>query len=333
MRPHSLLIVAAALGSRVSAEEPIYRFSFEKAEMGMPFRMTLYAPDGATAKAAADAAFTRVAKLNGVFSDYDPDSELSRLSRTSGSNTPVPVSGDLWTVLAQSRALSERTDGAFDVTVGPFVNLWRRARRKQELPNPEAIAEMKARVGWPAMHLDEKARTVTLRKPEMRLDCASMAKGHAVDAALAVVRERGVTRALVAAGGDMAASEPPPGELGWRIEVATVEAPGAPRAQTVLLKNSAIGTSGDLFQAVEIGGIRYSHIVDPLTGIGLTDRSLVSVLGKDCATASSYATAVSVLGPERGVKLIEETGDLAVRIVQRPGDAVEFAVSTRWPTP
>lgn len=332
-RLHPLLICSAALAGRAAAETPEQRFAFEKAEMGLPFRVTLYADDEATAKAAADAAFACVAQLNQIFSDYDPESELSRLSRTSGSGLAVPVSAELWKLLAQSQALAKRTDGAFDVTVGPLINLWRRARRKQELPGAEAIAEMRERVGHEALQLDDKTRSVTLLKADMRLDCSSMAKGYAVDAALATLRASGITRALVAAGGDMAASEPPPGELGWKIEVATVDAPGAPPAQTVLLRNSAIGTSGDLFQAVEIDGVRYSHIVDPHTGIGLTDRSLVSVLAKDCATASSHATAASVLGPKRGLQLIEHTADLAARIVRRKGAVVEFAVSSRWPKP
>ena len=311
--------------------ESLQRFVFEKAEMGLPFRVTLFAADEATAKAAADAAFERVAVLNSILSDYDPESELSRLSRTAGLGKAVPVSGDLWTVLARGRALSERTDGAFDVTVGPLVNIWRRARKKQELPGAELIAEMQARVGWRQMVLDPAERTVKLLKPEMRLDCGSIGKGYAIDAAFAVLRARGITRALVGGSGDMMAGDPPPDQAGWRIEVAPSDAPDAPPAQVVLLKNSAIGTSGDFFQRVEIDGVRYSHIVDPHTGLGLTDRSLVSVLGPDCTTADSLATAVSVLGPERGLRLVEDTPGYAVRIVRKPGDRVEFVESSRWP--
>lgn len=313
--------------------EPLERFAYEKAEMGLPFRVTLYAANEDSAKAAADAAFERIALLNSILSDYDPDSELSRLSRTAGSGKAVPVSRELWNVLAEAQALSARTDGAFDVTVGPLVNLWRRARRKRELPSAELIAEMKARVGWQQMKLDEDARTVTLLVPEMRLDCASLAKGYAVDAALALLRARGTSRALVAGGGDMAAGDAPPGQAGWRIEVATLDAPGAPPGQTVVLANNAIGTSGDVFQHLEVGGVRYSHIVDPKTGLGLTDHSLVTVLAGKCSVASSYATAVSVLGPERGLHLIEETPGLAARIVREQNDKIEFVRSSRWPRP
>jgi thiamine biosynthesis lipoprotein len=306
------------------------RFAYEKAEMGVPFRITLYAPDAATAKAAADAAFERVAVLNSILSDYDPDSELSRLSRTSGSGRAVPVSRDLWSVLERAQALAQQTEGAFDVTCGPLVNVWRRARRKQELPSEALIAERRARVGWRKMRLDPAAQTVELLVPEMRLDCGAIAKGYAVDAALAVLRERGITSALVAGSGDMAASAAPPGQAGWKIEVAALDAPGAPPPRVVRLKDSAIATSGDLFQHVEISGTRYSHIVDPRTGLGLTDHSLVSVLAPDCFTADSLATAVSVLGPARGLRLIEETPTAAALIRREIGGRIESTQSSRW---
>lgn len=308
----------------------LQRFAFEKAEMGLPFRVTLYAEDEAAAKAAADAAFERVAVLNSILSDYDPDSEISRLSRTAGQGKAVPVSGDLWRVLERGQAMAQRTNGAFDVTVGPLVNLWRRARRKGEMPSAELVAEMRVRVGFRNLRLDPAHRTAELLVPEMRLDVGSIGKAYAVDAALAVLKQRGFPRALVAGSGDMAAGDPPPGEAGWRIEVAPLDAPGAPPPQIVLLANRAVATSGDVFQRVEIGGKRYSHIVDPRTGIGLTDHALVTVLAPDCATANSFSTAINVLGPERGLKLIDESPDVAARIARKPGERIEFVESIRW---
>jgi thiamine biosynthesis lipoprotein len=308
----------------------LQRFAFEKAEMGLPFRITLYADGEAAAKAAVDAAFERIAVLNSILSDYDSDSEISRLSRTSGQGKVVPVSGDLWNVLERGQAMAVRTDGAFDVTVGPLVNLWRRARRKAELPSDELISEMRARVGFRNLRLDPAQHTAELLLPEMRLDVGSIGKAYAVDAALAVLKDRGFPRALVAGSGDMAAGDPPPGQAGWRIEVAPLDAPGAPPPQVVLLANRAVATSGDVFQRAEIGGKRYSHIVDPHTGIGLTDHALVSVLAPDCATANSFSTAINVLGPERGLKLVEETPGVSARIARKPGERIEFLESSRW---
>jgi thiamine biosynthesis lipoprotein len=316
--------------SALAEEASLQRFAFEKAEMGLPFRVTLYAPDEATAKAAAEAAFARVAELNAILSDYDPDSEISKLSHTH--EVEVPVSQDLWNVLERGQAMSARSDGAFDVTVGPLVNLWRRARRKKELPSQGMIDETRARVGWKSLQLNPEKHTAKLLKDDMRLDVGSIGKAYAVDAALKVLRDRGIPRALVGGSGDMSAGDPPPGQTGWKIEAAPLDAPDAPKGEIVLLNNSSIATSGDLFQHVEIGGVRYSHIVDPHTGLGLTDHSLVIILAPDCATANSLSTTVSVLGPERGLKLIEDTPVASGRILRKPGDKVEEIHSSRWPS-
>ena len=307
------------------------RFAYEKAAMGLPFRITLYAPDEPTADAAANAAYERIALLDSILSDYDPDSELSRLSRKAGQGMAVPVSRELWQVLERAQALAERTDGAFDITCGPLVNVWRRARRKQELPSEALLAEMRGRVGFRKMRLDPAGQKVELLVPEMRLDCGAIAKGYAVDAALGVLTARGIQSALVAGSGDMAASGAPPGEGGWKIEVAALDVPGAPPPQTIFLRDRAIATSGDVFQRVEIAGRRYSHIVDPRTGLGLTDHSLVTVLAPDCLTADSLATAVSVLGPDRGLELIEETPEAAAHLARMPEEKILVVESRRWP--
>lgn len=306
------------------------KFVFEKAEMGLPFRVSLYAADEATARAGAEAAFARIAELNAVMSDYDSDSELGRLSRTAGEGRAVPVSPALWTVLAHAQTVAERSGGAFDITAGPLVNVWRRARRKQELPDAALLAEMRARVGWRKLRLDPGRRTAELLAADMRLDLGAIAKGFACDEALAVLRRRGLPRALVGGGGDMAAGDAPPGQPGWRIELAEPGTPDAPAAQTVCLKNRGIATSGDVFQNVEIGGVRYSHIVDPRTGLGLTDHSLVTVIAPDGMTADALSTAVSVLGPERGWKLVEQTPGAAARLARKPGAQIEVFESPRW---
>ncbi len=325
-----LFFAALAIAALARARAAETRFIFEKAEMGVPFRITLYAADEAGARAASDAAFERVEVLNSILSDYDPDSELSRLSQTSGQGRAVPVSADLWHVLEISQSISERSDGAFDITIGPLVNLWRRARRKHELPSPEQIAEMRARVGFGKLRLDPQRRTAELLAPDMRLDVGGIAKGVAVDEALKILKARGITRALVAASGDIGASEPPPDQPGWRIEVAPLDADDAPPAEFVWLRNSAVSTSGDTFQRLEIGGVRYSHIIDPRTGVGLTDHSLVTVIAPDCTTTDSWETTISLLGPERGLKIIEEIPGAAAHIVRKPGAKIEVCDSSRW---
>src|ERR1041385_3991643 len=138
--------------------------------MGVPFRIVLYASDKNSADAAAEAAFRRISQLNDILSDYDTDSELSRLSQTAGQDWAVPVSADLWNVLERSQQMARETDGAFDITCGPVVSLWRKARREKKLPDPAKLAEARRSVGYEKLRLNPKARTAKLRVPYMRLD-------------------------------------------------------------------------------------------------------------------------------------------------------------------
>ena len=311
---------------RISAE----RFEYTQPHMGLPFRIILYAPDRSTADAAAAAAFRRIQELNDILSDYDMDSELSKLSHSSGEGMAVDLSRDLWAVLEQAQRLAQRSDGAFDITVGPCVNLWRKARREKRLPQPAQLAEARAAVGWEKLRLDPHHHTARLLAPGMRLDLGGIAKGYAVDEALKVLRARGVSQALVAGGGDMAVGGPPPGQRGWRIEVAPLDVTNAPSARFALVAHGGVATSGDLFQHLEIEGKRYSHILDPHTGLGLTDHSLVTIIARDCTTADGLATAVSVLGPQRGLDLVERTSGAAVHLVRKPGERIEQLESKRF---
>ncbi len=298
--------------------------------MGVPFRIVLYAPGQSTADRAADAAFRRIQELNDIMSDYEPESELSRLSRTSGQGREVRVSNDLWFVLQRAQALSERSDGAFDVTVGPYVVLWRRARRQHQLPDPVRLAQAGQAVGYRHVRLNPARQSIELLVPNMRLDLGGIGKGYAVDQALKALREQGVDRALVEGGGDMGVTGPPPGKPGWRIELSSLDATNAPPARFLLLKNHAISTSGDLYQRLEIDGRRYSHIVDPRTGIGLTNHCVANVIAPDGITSDSMTKVVSVLGAGKGFELINATPGVAARLMVDNGSGVKVSESKRF---
>ena len=309
---------------------PLNRFEYREVQMGSLFTLVLYAKDEQTANAAARAAFDRVAALNKRLSDYDEQSELSQLCRTSEAGTPVKVSEELFYVLAQARELSQKTEGAFDVTVGPLVQLWRRSRRQRELPSEQRLKEAQPKVGYEKMKLSPDAQTVELLTADMRIDLGGIAKGYAADEALAVLRSRGIDRALLAASGDVVAGEGPPGEKGWRVGIAPLDAE-APSSRFVWLKNQAVSTSGDAFQFVEIGGVTYSHILTPKTGLGLTGRQSVSVVASKGISTDSLASAVSVLGRDEGLKLIDSLPDTAALIVYLDGAGkVQTVASKRW---
>jgi FAD:protein FMN transferase len=322
----ALAAILAAMAGCASRPAELRRFTYEQPQMGVPFRIILYAPNASEAEEAAKAAFGRISELNDVLSDYDTDSELSRLSQTSGHQKQVRVSEDLWRILARSQKLARESGGAFDITAGPIVSQWRKARRERKLPEPGKIEEAKARSGHDKLELNGRSRTAELLVPYMRLDMGAIAKGYAVDEGLEVLRRRGFPRALVSGAGDMAAGEPPPGKCGWRVALAPHDASNAPPVDFVSLRNNALATSGDIFQHVEIDGARYSHIVDPRTGFGLTDRSLVVVIARSCTTADSLSTAISVLGAAAGLPLAERYGACA-RMLRMPAANVEISQS------
>ena len=313
----------------LGAEPGLRRFEFTQVEMAVAIRIVLYAPNEAEAKRAADAAFSRIHELNGIMSDYDPQSELMRLCARSKPGNPVAASGDLWRVLSHAQRVAEQSDGAFDVTVGPVVRLWRRARRQHELPSPERLAEARKLVGYRLVHLIPEGHQVELLKPGMILDLGGIAKGDACDQALAVLDSRGLGRAMIEAGGDVVLGDPPPGKPGWIVGVCSPTT-DSPPTRYLALSRVAVDTSGDAFQYLQLGGRRYSHIVDPRTGMGLTDGSKVTVVAPNGLTGDPLTKVVAVLGPQRGLKLIDETPRAAAWLLRATEGKVETFESSRW---
>lgn len=309
-----------ALGLLAGACAAPQRFEFEDAAMGTTFRIVLYADDAATAERAAAAAFARVRELDARLSDYRDDSEVSRLSATSGSGALVALSSDAWRVLALAQSFSQLSDGAFDATVGPAVALWRRARRQGELPSEARIADALERTGWRHVELDASTRSARLDRAEMKLDFGGIAKGYALDAALDVLAQQGIESALVDGGGDVAVRRAPPGSAGWTLAVRPFGDESA--AGLIVLEHGALATSGDAFQSLELDGVRHSHIVDPRTARALVSRTSATVLAADGASADALATALCVLGPQAGLELAARAGCEA-RIAREVASGIE----------
>jgi thiamine biosynthesis lipoprotein len=327
MNPLSLACLA--LLPALADEPALKRYEFSEPHMGTLFRIVVFAKDEGAAREATKAAFARVAQLNAIMSDYQSTSELMRLCAKAGGG-PVKVSGELFYVLSRARRVSRESGGAFDVTVGPVVRLWRRARRTQLLPDPEKLKAARAVVRWKLVELDEKERTVRLAKPGMQLDLGGIGKGYAADEGLAVLARHGLTRALVAAGGDIRVGEPPPGRPGWAVAIAPVDAKKeGPRYMT--LSRAAVSTSGDAEQYVEIGGKRYSHIIDPRTGLGLAGRMSATVVAPDGITADSLTKVVAVLGADKGFKVLQTYKGVSGRLVRKTDGEVEVSVSKGFP--
>jgi FAD:protein FMN transferase len=306
------------------------RYSYAELHMGSVFRIVMYAPDEAAADRAAEAAFRRVAALDDTLSDYNPTSELRRLSEKPV-DEPVKVSADLFKVLQQSMVISKKSNGAFDVTVGPMVQLWRSSRKTRTLPAQEQITAVARAVGYQKLRLNERQQTVTLTVPDMKLDVGGIAKGYAADAVLEILREQGINQAMAAASGDIALGDPPPGQKGWKIGVASIDHPQQGLTREVVLSHAGISTSGDTEQYVEIDGRRYSHIVDPRTGVGLTNRIGVTVIAKNATLSDGLATAVSVLGVEPGMRLVDNWPGISALLVEITAPGPNYHVSRHFP--
>ena len=323
------LATLAGAASNPDSAGKLSRFEFVETHMGSSFKVLLYSTDATTARRASRLAFDRIAALDATLSDYQPESELSRLSLTAG-GPAVAVSADLFDILERSKQFHARTEGVFDVTIAPVGRLWRRARRDRKLPDPQKLAEARALVGSDKLLLDSRKRTVQLTRPGMRLDVGGIAKGYASQAAIDVLRSQGITRALVGGAGDIVVADPPPDVAGWTIAIAGLNPSEADPETYILLKNAAISTSGDAERFVIIDGHRYSHIINPVTGMGVEDRASVTVVAPDGGTADALETSVYLLGPERGLKLIEAMPGTAALYVRSTPDGIRTFESSRF---
>ena len=195
-------------------------YQFTRPEMGTVFSVTIYGENEAAVKPAADAAFARAEQLNSILSDYDPNSEISKLSRLTDDGpmtSPVAVGDDLWNMISSAVEASKMSDGAFDITIGPCVKLWRRSASMGMLPSATLLAKARESVGWQAIELVPDKHRVKLTKPKMRLDVGGIAKGYTAVEMLKVVRSKGYTIASCGAAGDLAVGDAPPGKKFWRI--------------------------------------------------------------------------------------------------------------------
>ena len=211
------------------------------------------------------------------------------------------------------------------MTLGPLTRLWRESRRARALPSADALASARRAAGFAHLHLDPARQTATLLRPGMALDLGGIAKGYAADAALDLLTRLGFPAAMVSASGDLALGDPPPGKRGWSIELAPFGDATATRT-TLVLAHAAVSTSGDAEQFVEIGGVRFSHIVDPATGLGLTRSVAVTVVARRATVADALATACSVLDPVAAQRLTDASPE-PVRLIVHRRDPVALLTS------
>jgi len=292
--------------------------------MGTFARVVAIAEDANAAGECIPAAMSAIHRVDDLMSDYKDDSEISRVNEDAAAG-PVQVGEDTYEVIKRSVEFSRLTDGAFDVTVGPLMVLFHAEQKQGKAPTAEQIAEAKSKVGFEKLELDEANRTVHFTVEGMRLDLGGIAKGYAIDKALEALQRGGATGGMVDIGGDIRCfGTPPEGRDSWVIGIqdpnSVLEgAEGSGLLMTLKVANEAVATSGDYQQFVMIGGKRHSHIMNRKTGGSAEGLSSVTIIAGNATDADALATAVSVMGAEKGLALIEKLPDTeAILITSEP---------------
>ena len=285
------------------------RFSFTESKMGAPFTIIFYSNDSIQAASIAKRCFALVDSFNFIFSDYIDSSELSKLSKSAGVNSlPVSLSPAMYDILIQSKKAFELSEGAFDITMGPLSKLWRKARRQHQFPADSTVKRIRNLIGFDKLVFDTLNKTIRLTQEGMQLDLGGIAQGYVAQKVINFLHSQGVNNALVNASGDIVVSGAPINKDGWVVGVNIPEKTAELLNQKLLLKNRAITTSGDAYQYIEKDGIRYSHIINPASGYGVTFQRNVTVIAADGTTADWLATACSILSLKKAKKLASLLG-------------------------
>ena len=273
--------------------QTLQRYEYAQAKMGTEFRVIFYCQSDSLANVIQDAVYKKVDELNLIFSDYEQASELNGIVKFEARDTTVKLSDTLYDVFVTAQLVSQETDGAFDITIGPLSKLWRRSIRHNEFPEQEEIKEAKNLVSYKNIKLMEHNK-VQLLQQGMKLDLGGIAKGATVDIVFDLVNSYGLTQVLVDGGGDIRVGASPPESNGWEIQLSNSK---------INVQNTALATSGDTYKYIINGGQRYSHIIDPRTGYGVKNAQNVMVQAESCMIADAIASAASVLKKDEAAKL------------------------------
>jgi len=287
------------------------RFQLTENKMGSQFNLVFYHSDSTEASQMAKECFLIIDSLNAVFSDYDATSEVSRLTKQS--NQPQKISDELFIIITQSKEAWKKSGKTFDISIGALTQLWRKTRNEKSIPNEAEIKSAKRSTGFQNLVLNNKSKTISFKKNGIKLDFGGIVKGYAAQRVIDYLKTKKINIALADAGGDIAMGDAPPGKTGWTVGINLPESEDEIWSQKLELKNCAVATSGDVYRFTIYNGKKYSHIIDPRTGYGVTSQRNVTVIAKDGTTADWLATACSILPIKKALRLVKkEDGALLI---------------------
>jgi FAD:protein FMN transferase len=294
-----VLILASAL---ISAAEPPIRYESSVDAMGSTFSIAAWGSDRGTLAAAVETALEEARRLDRMLSNYRPDSEWSAVNRNAASRD-VAVSQELFDLLQACVRYSEQSEGAFDITVGPLMRVWGFYKGSGRMPHRSEVRSALARMGYKNLDLQTTTRTVRFRKEGLEIDPGGIGKGYAVDRMAAILREAGVSGALINAGGSsMYGLHTPPDEpRGWKVVIRDPRKSDRHVAE-LYLKDESMSTSGNYEKFFQVGKRTYSHIMDPRTGYPAQGMYSASVVAPRCIDSEAWTKPVYIQGRQWAAK-------------------------------
>jgi thiamine biosynthesis lipoprotein len=306
--------------------------------MGTIVNVTLWTDDEIAAAKAAQKVFDEFRRIDALMTTWGDTSDVARINAAAGS-TAVKVAPEVFMIIERAQSIARQTAGAFDITVGAFRGVWKFDEdRDGTIPSRAEVDARRKLVNYRWIELNKRKRTVKLKKKGMQITLGGIAKGYAVDRAVAVLHELGFVDFIVQAGGDLYAAGRR-GDRPWRVGIRDPRGARDATFAVADIENWTFSTAGDYERAVVVDGVRYHHILDPKTGYPAMRSRSVTVMAKDCLTADAWDTALFVIGHDQGMKLVEKLPDLeavfvdganavhissglqqAVRIYKKPSD-------------
>jgi thiamine biosynthesis lipoprotein len=310
----SLLLLPVTLSAQLK------RFQFSQNKMGSLFSIIFYCEDSAKATELSTQCFDLVDSINNVFSDYSTSSEVGRLASMQIIKNQS-VSNELFQMILRSRQAWLKSGKSFDITVGALTQLWRKAKDERRFPSYNEVTKAKQSTSFGNLIINEKAKTISFKKQGMMFDFGGIVPGYAAQKVIDFLRRKNINIALADASGDIVMSEAPPGKSGWVVGINLPESENELWDRKLELKNCAVSTSGDVYRYTIHNGKKYSHIIDPRSGYGVTSQRNVTVIAKDGAVADWLATACSILSIEKALALARKE-NAALFIATLKGDKV-----------
>ncbi len=318
----SILLLLSFIGCSSLIQRNLY--SLAGTTMGTTYSLKVIEPENSKKLIKLDKKIDSVlVDVNNKMSTYIPTSELSLFNQSTSTDW-LKISGDLAQVINTSKRISNESNGSFDITVGPLVNLWGFGPTKKDslIPNQKMIDETLQNVGMDKMIIDFEGMRIKKNNPNIYCDLSAIAKGFGVDKVGLFLERIGLNEYMIEIGGEVRTKGKNKNNENWKIGIS---APATNGLQKVLeISNYAVATSGDYFNYFEENGIRFSHTIDPKTGKPITHKlASVTVVYKDCENADAYATAIDVLGPEAGYNFAMKMKLTVFMIVRENNEFIE----------